>query len=289
MDGKWRGPSFTSSVASGRAASIAPMSYGPAMFTDSEVERYSRQLVLSDWGGPGQQRLKAARVLIVGVGGLGGPAAMALAASGVGTLGLVDHDVVALSNLHRQTQFQTGDVGASKVRAAIRRLAGLNPEVVLEPHPGRIEPGNARGLISRYDLVLDGTDDFAARATINAACVAEGLTLVSGAVARWTGQVGVFTARPCWRCLVPETPPDADTCATVGVAGPLTGTIGGLMALEAVKLLTGAGEPLLGRLLVYDGLSGVARTVRIAADPVCSVCGEGARRQPGAPDVTNPG
>lgn len=250
------------------------------MFSDDEVERYSRQLVLRDWGGPGQQRLKRARVLMVGAGGLGGPAALALAGAGVGTLGLVDFDTVGLSNLHRQVQFDTADVGAPKIEAAAQRLRGLNPHTAVDLHPVRLASENARDLVSAYDLVLDGTDDFTARAQVNAACIAEGRPLVSGAVARWSGQVGVFTGRPCWRCLVPAAPPEAETCAAVGVAGPLAGLIGGLMALEAVKLLTGAGEPLVGRLLLHDGLTGRARTVRVAADPECPVCSRSRRHPP---------
>lgn len=241
-------------------------------FSDEEVERYSRQLVLREWGGAGQQRLRTARVLLVGAGGLGGPAATYLAAAGVGVLGLVDPDVVALSNLHRQVIYASIDVGEAKVEAAGRRLRALNPHVRVEAHRLRLGDGDARALVGRYDLVLDGTDDFASRFAVNAACVAERRPLVSGAIARWTGQVGVFEGRPCWRCFTPETPPDAETCAAVGVAGPLAGVVGALMALEAVKIITGAGEPLGGRLLLYDGLTSAARTVRIAADPACPVC-----------------
>jgi molybdopterin/thiamine biosynthesis adenylyltransferase len=185
----------------------------------------------------------------------------------------VDPDTVALSNLHRQVQFTTADVGAPKVVATAGRAAALNPGAQLELHPVSLDEANAAELVANYDVVLDGTDDFGARGVVNAACVAGGRTLVSGAVARWSGQVGVFRGRPCWRCLVPQPPPDAETCASVGVAGPLTGVVGAAMALEAVKLLMGAGEPLLGRLLLYDGLTGAARTTRVAADPECPVCG----------------
>lgn len=243
------------------------------MFSDDEVERYSRQLVLREWGGPGQQRLKGARVLVVGAGGLGGPAALHLAAAGVGVIGLADFDAVSLSNLHRQVLFDTGQLGTAKTAAAARRLEAVNPHVGVEAHALRVDAGNARALVARYDLALDGTDDFATRHAVNAACLAEGRRLVSGAVARWSGQLGVFEGRPCWRCLVPEAPPDAETCAVVGVAGPLVGVIGAAMALEAVKLITGAGEPLLGRLMLYDGLAGEARTARVAADPSCPDCG----------------
>ena len=242
------------------------------MFSDDEVERYARHLVLRELGGQGQRKLAAARVLIVGAGGLGSPAALYLAAAGVGVLGLVDDDAVALSNLQRQVLYETGEVGRRKVDAAAARLQRLNPHVEVRPHAVRLEPSNAAGLIAGFDLVLDGTDDFATRHAVNAACVGAARPLVSGAVARWSGQVGVFAGRPCYRCLVPEAPPEAETCARVGVVGALTGVIGSLMAMEAVKLLAGAGEPLTGRLLVYDGLAGAAHVARVAADPACPVC-----------------
>ncbi|WP_428060736.1 HesA/MoeB/ThiF family protein [Brevundimonas sp.] len=243
------------------------------IFSEDEVERYARHLVLSEVGGPGQQALKGARVLIVGVGGVGAPAALYLAAAGVGALGLIDDDVVGLSNLQRQIAFSTSEVGRPKVQAAADRLTGLNPHVVIEAHPERLTEDNAAERIGAYDLVLDGTDDFQTRLWVNAACVATGRPLVSGALGRWSGQVGVFAGRPCYRCLVPEIPPDAETCARVGVIGALAGVIGSMAALEAIKVLTGAGEALTGRLLLYDGLAGAARTVRVAADPACPVCG----------------
>ncbi|WP_310539615.1 molybdopterin-synthase adenylyltransferase MoeB [Phenylobacterium sp.] len=242
-------------------------------FSDDEVERYARHLVLREVGGPGQQRLKAARVLIVGAGGLGAPAALYLAAAGVGTLVLVDPDRVDVSNLQRQVIYTQDDVGRCKVEAAADRLKALNPHVNIERVPVHLEEANARGLVRGCDLVLDGTDDFTTRFTVNAACVAEHVTLVSGAIGRWTGQVGVFRRAPCYRCLVPEVPPDAETCSAVGVVGALAGVVGSMMALEAVKILTGAGEPLTGRLLIYDALSAEIRTVRIGADPGCEVCG----------------
>jgi len=242
-------------------------------FSDEEVERYARHLVLREIGGPGQQRLKAARVLIVGAGGLGAPAALYLAAAGVGELAIVDADTVALSNLQRQVLFTAADEGRVKVEAAAERLAALNANVRVTPIAQMLTEGNARELVRGCDLVLDGTDDFATRFAVNAACVAEGVTLASGAIGRWTGQVGVFAGRPCYRCLVPEIPPDAETCAAVGVVGALAGVIGAMMALEAVKLIAGAGAPLTGRLLIYDALAAEARTVRIVADPHCPVCG----------------
>ncbi|HEY1750016.1 MAG TPA: molybdopterin-synthase adenylyltransferase MoeB [Caulobacteraceae bacterium] len=242
-------------------------------FSDEEVERYARQLVLREIGGPGQQALKAARVLIVGAGGLGAPAALYLAAAGVGELTLVDPDVVDRSNLQRQVIYQTDDEGRLKVEVAGERLVALNPNVEVARIAERLTDANARALVRGHDLVLDGTDDFATRFAVGAACVAEGVTLVSGAIGRWTGQVGVFAGRPCYQCLVPEIPPDAETCAAVGVVGALAGVIGSMMALEAAKLIAQAGEPLTGRLLIYDALAAETRTVRVGADPQCPVCG----------------
>ncbi|MCY1646014.1 HesA/MoeB/ThiF family protein [Caulobacter sp. SL161] len=242
-------------------------------FSEAEVERYARHLVLREVGGPGQQKLKAARVLMVGAGGLGAPAALYLAAAGVGTIGLVDPDIVSLSNLQRQVLYATADVGRPKVEVASEHLRALNPNTSVENHPVWLDASNAQAVVSGYDLVLDGTDDFATRFAVSDACVAQGKALVSGALGRWTGQVGVFHGQPCYRCLVPDIPPDAETCALVGVVGALAGVIGSMMALEAVKLITGAGEPLSGRLLIYDGLAGETRTVRIGRDPQCPSCG----------------
>lgn len=244
-------------------------------FSDEEVERYARHLVLAEIGGPGQQALKAGSVLIIGAGGVGGPAALYLAAAGVGRLGVIDFDTVALSNLQRQVIFDGADVGRPKVEAAAARLAQLNPHVAVEPLNERLTPDNARGIVAGFDLVLDGADDFATRLAVNAACMAERRPLVSGALGRWGGQVGVFEGRPCYRCLVSEIPPDAETCARVGVVGALAGVIGAMAALEAIKRLAGAGRSLAGRLLIYDGLAGQARTVALAPDPACPVCAQG--------------
>jgi molybdopterin/thiamine biosynthesis adenylyltransferase len=247
-------------------------------FSQGEVERYARHLVLREVGGAGQQALERASVAIVGAGGLGAPAALYLAAAGVGRLKLIDPDVVDLSNLQRQVLFETADIGAPKVEAARRRLVALNPHVNVEGVQESLAEDNAVALIAKCDLVLDGTDDFATRFAVNAACVAAGVPLVSGAIGRWTGQVGVFAGRPCYRCLVPETPPDAETCAAVGVVGALAGVIGSLMALEAIKLITGAGEPLAGRLVIFDALAAETRTVTVTADPDCPLCGAKASR-----------
>jgi len=242
-------------------------------FSDDEIERYARHLVLAELGGPGQQRLKAARVALIGLGGVGAPAALYLAAAGVGTLRLIDDDTVALSNLQRQILFTGADTGRLKVEAGAAALDALNPHVRMEPVAERLTEANAATLIAGCDLVLDGTDDFATRFTVNAACVAAGIPLVSGALGRWSGQIAVFEGRPCYRCLVPETPPEAETCARAGVIGALTGVIGSMAALEAIKRITGAGTTLAGRLLLYDGLAGTARTVTLPADPACPVCG----------------
>lgn len=267
---------------------------GPKPFSEEEVERYARHLMLREIGGPGQQKLRAARVLIVGAGGLGAPAALYLAAAGVGSIGLADPDTVALSNLQRQVIYAGNDVGRSKVRAAAQALTALNPQVAVEEHTFEVETENARALVSAYDCVLDGTDSFPTRFAVNTACFEKGKPLVSGALGRWTGQVGVFAAgltrgaplelrQPCYRCLVPEVPPDPETCAAVGVVGALAGVIGSMMALETVKLITGAGASLAGRLLLYDALAAEARTVRLSSDPDCPVCGEAAIAKLSAP------
>lgn len=244
------------------------------LFTDEEIERYARHLVLREVGGPGQQRLKSASALVVGAGGLGAPAALYLAAAGFGTILLADPDEVDVSNLQRQVIYQSDDLGRPKVEAAADRLAALNPHVFVAGFNGAFDDASADELVEGVDLVLDGTDDFATRFCVNAACVRHGKPLISGAIGRWTGQVGVFGRRPCYRCLVPEIPPDAETCQAVGVVGALAGVIGSMMALEAVKLITGAGEPLTGRLLLYDALAAETRTVKVAGDPACPVCGE---------------
>ncbi len=246
-------------------------------FSPDEVERYARHLVLSEIGGPGQQALSRASVLIVGAGGVGAPAALYLAAAGVGRISLIDHDAVALSNLQRQILFATADVGRSKVEAGVERLKALNPHVDARVLDRRLTPENAAEIVADHDLVLDGTDDFETRLAVSDACVATGRPLVSGALGRWSGQVGVFTGRPCYRCLVSEAPPDAETCARVGVVGALAGVIGSMAALEAIKLIADAGDPLTGRLMIYEGLRGVARTVRVASDPTCPSCSDQAK------------
>lgn len=241
-------------------------------FSDDEIERYARHLMLAEVGGPGQQRLKTARVALVGLGGIGAPASLYLAAAGVGTLRMIDDDAVSLSNLQRQILFQTPDLDRPKVEVGGERLTALNPHVQIETRPVRLSGENAANLLADCDVLIDGTDDFETRLIVNAACVDAGVPLVSGALGRWSGQVGVFRGQPCYRCLVPEIPPDAETCARVGVVGALAGVIGAMAAMEAIKLIAQAGTTLTGQLLVYDGLNASTRVVGVAADPHCPVC-----------------
>ncbi|MDB5473923.1 MAG: HesA/MoeB/ThiF family protein [Devosia sp.] len=223
-------------------------------FSPDETRRYGRHLVLKGMGGSGQQALKGARVLVVGAGGLGSPAIAYLAGAGVGVLGIVDHDAVALSNLQRQVIHKV--VGANKAESAAAFAQALNPHVKVVVHAQRLDRGNAAALMAGYDLVLDGTDNLATRRAVAAAALAKGLALVSGAVSMFDGQVTVFApSGPGFAALYPEEAEDADlpSCEASGILGPLTGVIGTLMAMEAIKLITGIGEPLIGRVLTYDG------------------------------------
>ena len=229
-----------------------------SVLSPDEARRYARHLVLRDVGGAGQQKLKAARVLVVGAGGLGSPVIAYLAAAGIGTLGVVDHDTVGLSNLQRQIIHRTQDEGVGKAANASSFVAALNPNVRFTAHATRLDATNADALLAGYDLVLDGTDDVATRRVVAEAAERRGVPLVSGAVSMWDGQVTVFApGGPTFGALYPVTPDAADlpSCEAVGVLGPVTGVIGTLMAMEALKLITGAGEPLIGRLLLYDGRS----------------------------------
>ena len=241
----------------------------------AELERYARQILLKEVGGPGQAAIGKAKVLIVGVGGLGGPASLYLAAAGIGHIGLIDDDVVELSNLHRQIQFDTSDIGMPKVDALADQLMALNPHINIGRHNIRLDADNANALIASYDLILDGTDSFDTRFAVNAACLATHTALISGALGRFDGQLAVFKndgAEPCYQCFVPEAPPGAQTCAAVGVLGALAGIIGSMMAMEALKIVTGAGTPLFGKLFIYDGLSGETRKISLAKDPSCPAC-----------------
>ena len=249
----------------------------PAMLDAGDRARYARQLTLPEVGEAGQSRLRDARVLVIGAGGLGSPAALYLAAAGVGHLAIVDHDTVDRSNLHRQILHRDASVGQPKVRSAQATLSALNPAIEVVPVEARVSADNAAMLVAGYDLVVDGSDNFAARYAINDACVAANVALVYGAVERFSGQVGVFPAggRPCYRCLFAEAPPagSAPTCAEAGVIGAVPGLVGTLQALEAIKLLVGMADTLSGKLLSLDVRTQRWRTMSLPANPRCSVCG----------------
>ncbi len=245
--------------------------------TRDELLRYSRHLVLPGLGLDGQRKLKEARVLVVGAGGLGAPAALYLAAAGVGTLGLVDPDRVDVTNLQRQIIHGTATIGAHKVDSAKARLGDLNPHVVVTAIPERLTSANARALVGQYDVVLDGSDNFPTRYLVNDACVLERRPLVFGSIFRFDGQVSLFApGGPCYRCLFADPPPAGlvPNCAEGGVVGALPGIVGSLQALEAIKRIIGAGESLQGRLLLFDGLRMTFREVQLRKDPDCPVCGE---------------
>jgi len=250
--------------------------------TDAQLERYARHILLREIGGAGQRRLLDAKVLVIGAGGLGAPSLLYLAAAGVGTIGIVDDDVVSLSNLQRQVLFASAEIGTPKVDAAAARLAALNPDVRVERHRTRLTEANADALIRPYGLVLDGCDNFATRFAVNAACVRLGKTLVSAAIGEFDGQIAVFQPQrrdargerlPCYRCFVPEAPEGAATCTEQGVVGALAGVIGTWAALEVVKEIVGFGDSLAGRIVLFDGLSAETRKVRLRRDPACPACG----------------
>jgi adenylyltransferase/sulfurtransferase len=252
--------------------------------SDEELDRYARHIVLKEVGGAGQQKLRAARVLVIGAGGLGAPLLMYLAAAGVGTLGIVDDDTVSLSNLQRQIVHDTAALGRAKTESAAQSLSRVNPGVAIVQHTERLTAVNARALIGAYDLIADGSDNFATRFLVNDACYFAKKTLVSGAVAQFDGQLAVFKPHeaapdgghyPCYRCLYPEPPPPdaAPNCAEAGILGALAGVIGTLQAVEVLKEILGIGTSLAGRLLLYDGLSARLRTVTLKADPSCALCG----------------
>ena len=246
-------------------------------FTAEELDRYARHIVLYEIGGPGQQKLQAARVLVIGAGGLGSPAIQYLAAAGVGTIGVVDDDAVSLSNLQRQVLHGTSDVGRPKTESAADAVARINPHVDLVGHAVRIDGANAAELIGAYDLVLDGCDNFETRYLVNRVAAAAQVPLVSAAIGRWEGQISVFrpwTGGPCYQCVFPEAPAPGlvPACAEAGVLGALAGVMGSMQAAEAVKVITGAGEALDGRLLIYDALGATTRTFRMDRRPDCPVC-----------------
>ena len=249
-----------------------------ASLNQNEVRRYSRHLVMPEVGKEGQERLKAARVLVVGAGGLGSPAAMYLAAAGVGKLGVVEFDRVEESNLQRQVLYGQSDIGASKVEVAKTRLQEVNPLIEVRTHETRIDSSNAMDLVSGYDLVVDGSDNFPTRYLINDACVLAGKPDVYGSILRFEGHLSVFWGNqgPCYRCLFPEPPPPGlvPSCAEGGVLGILPGVVGSLQASEALKLILGVGDVLIGRLVIYDALAPSFRELRLKKNPQCPVCSE---------------
>ncbi len=248
-------------------------------FTEEEIQRYSRHILLAEVGGLGQAKLRAARVLVVGAGGLGAPLVLYLAAAGIGTLGIVDDDTVELSNLQRQISHTTQRLGQAKVESASAAVAALNPLTRVEPHRVRLEADNVMALIASYDLVCDGTDNFATRFLLADACHLAGKTLVSAAVLRFEGQLMTFSpGAPCYRCLYPAPPPEGlvPSCAEAGVLGAVTGVMGSLQATEVLKFLLGIGETLAGRLLIWDALAMRFRVVSLRHDPECALCGPAA-------------
>lgn len=248
------------------------------MFDPDELERYARHIVLRDLGGPGQQKLKAARILVIGAGGLGAPVLLYLAAAGVGTLGIVDDDAVSLSNLQRQVIHATPDVGRPKVESAAAAIGRINPHVRVETHAVRLDAGNAPALVAAYDVVVDGSDNFATRYLVSDTCFHAGRPLVTAAVSEYDGSLTTLMPHlpgpdgrpnPTYRCLFPEPPPEGlvPSCAVAGILGALTGTMGSLQALEAIKIVAGIGEPLVGRLLMFDARALRFETVRYRWDP----------------------
>jgi adenylyltransferase/sulfurtransferase len=247
-------------------------------FSEEQVQRYSRHIILPEVGVDGQEKLLSSRVLIAGMGGLGSPAALYLAAAGIGTFGLVDFDVVELSNLQRQVIHTTEDLGKPKVKSAEETIKAINPDATVHQYRQRITSETIADIITDYDLVLDGTDNFPTRFLLNDACLLTGKILVYGAVLRFDGQVSVFAPNqgPCYRCFIPEMPPPGavPSCQQGGILGVLPGVIGILQATEAIKLLIGVGEPLIGRLLLFDALSMEINEVKLRRDPDCPACGE---------------
>ncbi|SFT37769.1 HesA/MoeB/ThiF family protein [Sedimentitalea nanhaiensis] len=264
----------------------APEPNPAGTFTEAELSRYARHIVLREIGGPGQKRMKQARVLVIGAGGLGAGALQYLAAAGIGTIGVIDDDAVENANLQRQVIHRDADIGMPKVFSAQAAMQAQNPAVDVRPYHRRLTEEIATELFADYDVILDGTDNFETRYLANAAAVSARKPLVSGALSQWEGQLSVFDPGrdgPCYQCIFPEAPAPglAPSCAEAGVIGPLPGVIGTMMAVEAIKLITGAGSPLRGQMLIYDALYGETRTIRLKSRADCPVCGGLKRRAPG--------
>ncbi len=248
-------------------------------FSDKELGRYARHIVLRELGGPGQKRLKAARILVVGAGGLGSPALLYLTAAGVGIIGVIDDDEVENANLQRQVIHRDADSGKPKVFSAQAAMEAQNPNVIVRPYHRRLTAEIVDELFADYDLILDGTDNFDTRYLVNRAAVAAGIPLISGALSQWEGQLSVFDPAqdaPCYQCIFPEAPAAglAPSCAEAGVVGPLPGVIGAMMAVEAIKLIAQAGEALRGQMLIYDALYGESRRIGLSRRAECPVCGD---------------
>lgn len=249
-------------------------------FTETELDRYARHIVLRELGGPGQKRLKKARVLVIGAGGLGAPALQYLAAAGVGTIGVIDDDVVENANLQRQVIHRDADIGMPKVFSAQRAMEAQNPSVTVLPYNRRLSEEIANDLLGDFDLILDGTDNFETRYLANRTAVALGQPLISGALSQWEGQLSVFDpakGAPCYQCIFPEAPAAglAPSCSEAGVIGPLPGVVGSMMAVEAIKVIIGAGQALRGEMLIYDALYGESRKITLSKRADCPICGAG--------------
>ncbi len=242
-----------------------------------DLERYARHIVLREIGGPGQQKLLKSKVLVIGAGGLGSPALMYLAAAGIGTLGIVDDDVVSLSNMQRQVLHATNDIGRPKTISAQQNLADINPNIRVKTYNARLNSENVNDILEAYDLILDGSDNFETRHLVNAACVYLKLPLISAAMSQWEGQISLFdpsAGYPCYACVFPNIPADglAPSCAEAGVMGALAGVMGSMMASEAIKYVTGAGEGLGGKLLIYDALYSEVRKLSVQRRADCKIC-----------------
>ena len=255
------------------------MSPKPSLFSDTELNRYARHIVLRELGGPGQKRLKQAKVLVIGAGGLGAPALQYLAAAGVGTIGVVDDDLVENANLQRQVIHRDADIGMPKVFSAQAAMEAQNPFVTVRPYHRRLEADNAEELFAEYDLILDGCDNFETRYLVNRVAAKLGKPLISGALSQWEGQLSLFDPKsggPCYQCIFPEAPAAglAPSCSEAGVVGPLPGVIGSMMAVEAIKRITGAGQVLQGEMLIYDALYSETRKIRLSKQSDCPACGQ---------------
>lgn len=244
--------------------------------TDDQIERYARHLILKEIGGPGQQKLLKSKVLVIGAGGLGSPLLMYLAAAGVGTIGIIDHDSVDLSNLQRQIVHMTSAIGQDKVKSAKEMIKNINPDINVVTYHERLTNDNAEKIISEYDVVADGCDNFTTRFLVNDICIAQRKPLISGALSQFDGQLSTFKGyedtQPCYRCLVPDHPKGILSCAEAGILGAVAGVVGTMQAVEVLKELLNIGDSLAGKLVIYDSLSAASRTIKLPKDPGCKYC-----------------